>query len=80
MGAVGQKTADALRDRGMQAELVPHRTKQNAAGLAEAFPEYVEDARKDAAGDEIDALFRSAEGYIQLWERTEARAAAHRGE
>ena len=43
LGAVGQKTADALRDRGMQAELVPHRTKQNAAGLAEAFPEYVED-------------------------------------
>ena len=43
LGAVGQKTADALRDRGMQAELVPHRTKQNAAGLAEAFPEHVED-------------------------------------
>ena len=43
LGAVGQKTADALFARGMQAELVPHRTKQNAAGLAEAFPEYVED-------------------------------------
>ena len=43
LGAVGQKTADALIARGMQPELVPHRTKQNAAGLAEAFPEYVED-------------------------------------
>ena len=43
LGAVGQKTADALVARGMQPELVPHRTKQNAAGLAEAFPEYVED-------------------------------------
>ena len=54
----------------------------NTEGMAHIglFPEYVEDARKDAAGDEIDALFRSAEGYIQLWERTEARAAAHRGE
>ncbi|WP_175935696.1 uroporphyrinogen-III synthase [Corynebacterium sp. Marseille-P4321] len=43
LGAVGQKTADAIKALGMQAELVPHRTKQNAAGLAEAFPEYVED-------------------------------------
>lgn len=43
LGAVGQKTADALIARGMQPELVPHRTKQNVAGLAEAFPEYVED-------------------------------------
>ena len=43
LGAVGQKTAGALIARGMQPELLPHRTKQNAAGLAEAFPEYVED-------------------------------------
>ena len=43
LGAAGQKTADALIARGMQPELLPHRTKQNAAGLAEAFPEYVED-------------------------------------
>ena len=43
LGAVGQKTADALIACGMQPELLPHRTKQNAAGLAEAFPEYVED-------------------------------------
>ncbi|AWB83287.1 uroporphyrinogen-III synthase [Corynebacterium liangguodongii] len=43
LAAVGQKTADALRARGMVPELVPHRTKQNAHGLVEIFPEYVED-------------------------------------
>lgn len=43
LAAVGQKTADALRARGMFPEVVPHRTKQNAAGLVEVFPEYVED-------------------------------------
>lgn len=43
LGAVGQKTADALRALGMFPELVPHRTKQNAAGMVEIFPEYVED-------------------------------------
>ena len=43
LGAVGEKTAEAIKALGMQAELVPHRSKQNAAGLAEAFPEYVED-------------------------------------
>ncbi|UIZ92382.1 uroporphyrinogen-III synthase [Corynebacterium sp. CNCTC7651] len=43
LAAVGQKTADAVRARGMFPEVVPHRTKQNAAGLVEVFPEYVED-------------------------------------
>ena len=43
LAAVGQKTGDALRDRGMVPELIPHRTKQNAHGLVEIFPEYVED-------------------------------------
>lgn len=43
LGAVGQKTADALRALGMFPELIPHRTKQNAAGMVEIFPEYVED-------------------------------------
>lgn len=54
----------------------------NTEGLAHIglLPEYIEDARKDAPGDELDALFRSAEGYIRLWERSEARAAALRGE
>ncbi|WKD56782.1 Uroporphyrinogen-III C-methyltransferase [Corynebacterium capitovis DSM 44611] len=43
LAAVGQKTADALRARGMSPELIPHRTKQNAEGIVEMFPEYVED-------------------------------------
>lgn len=43
LAAVGTKTADAIRARGMMPELLPHRTKQNAAGLVEVFPEYVED-------------------------------------
>ncbi len=43
LAAVGEKTADALRSRGMFPELLPHRTKQNAAGVVEVFPEYVED-------------------------------------
>lgn len=43
LAAVGQRTSDAIRARGMFPELVPHRTKQNAAGLVEAFPDYVED-------------------------------------
>ncbi len=43
LAAVGEKTADALRSRGMLPELLPHRTKQNAAGVVEVFPEYVED-------------------------------------
>ncbi|WP_290342468.1 uroporphyrinogen-III synthase [Corynebacterium auris] len=43
LAAVGGKTAEALRSRGMVPELLPHRTKQNAAGLVEVFPEYVED-------------------------------------
>ena len=43
LAAVGQRTADAIRARGMFPELLPHRTKQNAAGLVEAFPDYVED-------------------------------------
>jgi uroporphyrinogen III methyltransferase/synthase len=43
LAAVGTKTADAIRSKGMTPELVPHRKKQNAAGLVEVFPEYVED-------------------------------------
>ncbi|WIM68017.1 bifunctional uroporphyrinogen-III C-methyltransferase/uroporphyrinogen-III synthase [Corynebacterium breve] len=43
LAAVGTKTADAIRARGMTPELLPHRTKQNAAGLVQVFPEYVED-------------------------------------
>ena len=45
------------------------------------LPEYIEDARKDATSeDDLDPLFRSAEGYIRMWERTEERGKAFRGE
>ena len=43
LAAVGSKTADAIRALGMTPELLPPATKQNAAGLVEVFPEYVED-------------------------------------
>lgn len=43
--------------------------------------ELVEDARRTGVSDEdLEILFRSAEGYIQLWERAEARAAELRGQ
>lgn len=42
LAAVGQKTADAITALGLTPELQPERTKQNAAGLVEVFPEYVE--------------------------------------
>ena len=48
LAAVGQKTADAIRENGMVPELLPDRTKQNAEGLLEVFPNYVEDI--DAVG------------------------------
>ncbi len=41
------------------------------------LPELLEDARKDAiAEDDLEPLFRSAEGYIRMWERAQERAAA----
>jgi len=41
------------------------------------FPELVEDARRGGAPDEaLEPFFRSAEGYLRMWERAEARAAA----
>lgn len=43
------------------------------------LPEYIEDARRDGVtDDELEPLFRSAEGYIRMWERAEERAAALR--
>ncbi len=48
LAAVGQKTADAIRSKGMVPELLPPATKQNAEGLVEVFPNYVEDI--DAVG------------------------------
>ncbi|MEM9491415.1 MAG: hypothetical protein AAGC55_19880, partial [Myxococcota bacterium] len=43
------------------------------------IPELIEDARRDGITDEeLAPLFRSAEGYIQMWERAEARGEALR--
>lgn len=64
LAAVGQKTADAIREKGMVPELLPDRTKQNAEGLLEVFPNYVEDIdavgrvllpRADLAGEALPA-------------------------
>ena len=38
-------------------------------------PELIEDMRGGGRHDEeIEALFRSAEGYLRMWERAEVRA------
>jgi microsomal dipeptidase-like Zn-dependent dipeptidase len=43
------------------------------------LPELIEDARRDGVSDaELEPLFRSAEGYLRMWERAEARGAALR--
>lgn len=55
----------------------------NTEGLAHVglLPELIEDARRDAESDaDLEPLFRSAEGYIRMWERSEARAAELRGD
>jgi len=44
-------------------------------------PELIEDARRTGVSDEdLEIIFRSAEGYIRLWERSEMRAAEIRAE
>lgn len=41
------------------------------------LPELIEDARQDGVPDaELEPIFRSAEGYIRMWERAETRATA----
>lgn len=42
LAAVGEKTAAAISALGLTPELLPERTNQNAGGLVEVFPEYVE--------------------------------------
>jgi microsomal dipeptidase-like Zn-dependent dipeptidase len=43
------------------------------------LPELIEDARRDGVTDaELEPLFRSAEGYLRMWEKAEARGAALR--
>jgi microsomal dipeptidase-like Zn-dependent dipeptidase len=54
----------------------------NTEGLVHIglLPELIEDARRDALSDEdLEPLFRSAEGYIRMWEKAEARAEVLRG-
>ena len=41
------------------------------------LPELLEDARRDGVTDaELEPLFRSAEGYLRMWERAELRRSA----
>ena len=50
----------------------------NTEGLVHIglLPELIEDARRDALDPaDLEPLFRSAEGYIRMWEKAEARAA-----
>lgn len=43
------------------------------------MPEIIEDLRRDGASDsDIEPLFRSAEAYLRMWEKAEARGAALR--
>ena len=45
------------------------------------IPEYIEDVRLDGATEEdLEPLFRSAEGYIQVWEKSIARSEAGAGQ
>ncbi len=45
------------------------------------LPELIEDARRTGATDEdLDIIFRSAEGYVRMWELAEARGRALAGE
>jgi microsomal dipeptidase-like Zn-dependent dipeptidase len=45
------------------------------------LPELIEDVRRDGTSDaDLEPLFRSAEAYLRMWERAEARGAALRGE
>nr|WP_156801746.1 bifunctional uroporphyrinogen-III C-methyltransferase/uroporphyrinogen-III synthase [Corynebacterium mastitidis] len=43
LAAVGRKTSEAIKALGLTPEVTPPATKQNAQGLVEVFPEYVED-------------------------------------
>ncbi|NVB43153.1 membrane dipeptidase [Pseudenhygromyxa sp. WMMC2535] len=49
----------------------------NTEGLVHIglLPELIEDARRDSEDGDLDPLFRSAEGYIRMWELAETRAA-----
>jgi hypothetical protein len=51
----------------------------NQEGLAHIglLPELIEEVRGDGVTDaELEPLFRSAEGYIRMWEKAESRGLA----
>jgi len=53
----------------------------NTEGLVHIglLPELIEDVRRDGVGDaDLEPLFKSAEGYIRMWEKAERRGAALR--
>ncbi len=53
----------------------------NTEGMAHIglVPELIEDVRRDGVSDaELEPLFKSAEGYLRMWEKAERRAAALR--
>jgi microsomal dipeptidase-like Zn-dependent dipeptidase len=55
----------------------------NTEGLVHVglLPELIEDIRGDGVTDaELEPLFKSAEGYIRMWERAERRGAELRGD
>lgn len=43
IAAVGLKTAEAVRAHGIEPELLPDEHRQNAAGIVEVFPEFIDD-------------------------------------
>jgi microsomal dipeptidase-like Zn-dependent dipeptidase len=44
------------------------------------LPELIEDVRRDGTSDQdLEPLFRSAEGYLRMWEKAERRGAELRG-
>lgn len=55
----------------------------NTEGLAHIglIPELIEDVRRDGVTDaELEPLFRSAEGYLRMWEKAERRGQAISGQ
>ncbi len=61
--------------------LANRRPDFNTEGLVHIgmLAELIEDARRDAESEaDLEPLFRSAEGYLRMWEKAEARAEALR--
>ncbi len=59
-----------------QPRLGDRRPDFNTEGLVHIgmLPELIQDARADAKSDaDLEPLFRSAEGYLRMWEKAEAR-------